>query len=283
MAAPVAIVDFSWVLYTFRYSYNDMARVVEGKNYFPIGHVYGAIRVIQELARHFKVVILSIDSRSPYRYSLLPGYKSGRHTPKGDPYEDYPIMTDLWNVLKLCTYQRNVFYIKHTDLESDDIIASWIASSVSDEKRDLYCYFNDVDILQTPGRYHWFRSFHEPEVDRSGYLREKFGLDLNYLPVWWKVVRGDRSDGIPSSIPRFPTKKLIEICLEAVGDERDVPWFISKIGEETVRADVERNYFVVCPRIVPLSDFRLKRLVCSEEEARKILQYYQITDFALAV
>ena len=46
--------------------------------------------LISELSSTYKAVILAVDSRSKHRYELLPGYKSGRHSPIGDPYEDYP-------------------------------------------------------------------------------------------------------------------------------------------------------------------------------------------------
>jgi len=252
---------------------------------FPAGHVYGTIHVIKELASQYKAVILSVDSRSQHRYEVLPEYKSGRHAPTGNPYDDYKIMTDLMNILKLCTYKSNVFYIKHEGMESDDIIASWIDATNSDDSKDLYCYFNDVDILQTHGNYHWFRSFSEPEVDRSEYLNGKFGLDMDYLPVWWKVVRGDPSDGIPSSVPRFPSKKLRLLCSESAG--KDIPWFMQKIGYPGIISggdiwrNMERNLKVIEPKIIPIDEFKLKRLGISYDDGIELLKYYQINDFVL--
>ena len=287
MAVPIALCDLSWVAYKYRHYYKDSCRRDNNGQIFPVGHVYGTINIVQQLASQYKSVILSVDSHAPHRFEALPEYKSGRHSPTGDPYEDYRIMTDLMNILKICTYQSNVFYIKHDGLESDDIIASWLASSVSNNDWDLSCYFNDVDILQTPGKYHWFRSFHEPEVDRASYLKEKFGLDLDYLPVWWKVVRGDQSDGIPSSIPRFPSKKLVGLCLEAAtGLPKDIPWFMQKIGypfegAAQIRGNVQRNYDVVCPKVISISEFKLKRLGASLEEVKELLGYYEISDYAV--
>ena len=278
MGTPVAIIDFSWILYKFRQYYKETCRFDYEGRYFPIGHVYGTIHVVQQLASQYKAVFLCVDSRSKHRYEVLPDYKSGRHSPTGDPYEDYKIMTDLMNILKLCTYQGNVFYIKHEGMESDDIIASWIASSGS-SPYELYCYFNDVDILQTPGTYHWFRSFHEPEVDRRSYIKGKFGIDRNYLPIWWKVVRGDPSDGIPSSIPRFPSKKLVSICMSSAGMPNTVGWFSDQVGGGVSKDLIERNFQVISPNVVPVSDFKLKRLGCTEDEIKQLLQYYQIIDF----
>ena len=285
MGITVAICDLSWALYKFRQYYKDVCRTDVNGQVCPAGHVYGTINIVQQLASQYKAVILSVDSHAKSRYAILSEYKAGRHPPSGDPYEDYKIMTDLMNILKICTYQNNVYYIKHEGMESDDILASWISASVFDDVRELSCYFNDVDILQTPGRYHWFRSFHEPEVDRVSYLREKFGFELDYLPMWWKVVRGDSSDGIPSSVPRFPSKKLVKICIDsAEGPPKDIEWFMKKIGfpcEGQIWSDVQRNYGVVRPIVIPVSEFKLKRLGASVDEVKELLRYYQIRDFAV--
>jgi len=307
MAVPVALIDLSWVLYKFRFYYKGARRCLPDGQILPTGHVYGTITTIQQLAKHFKAVILCVDSHAPHRYEALPNYKAGRHVSTGDPYEDYKIMTDLLNVIKLCTFDKNVYYIKHEGMESDDIIASWIATA--GDNWDLHCYFNDNDILQTKGNYHWFKSFNEPEVDRKTYIKEKYGVDLNYLPIWFKVVRGDSSDGIPASISRFPTKKLISICEESDKECCGIGWFYGQTGlteaqhtdnilklchepsvssevckvikDEAAVEAVSRNLRVVAPRILDVSEFKLKRLDMSYAEGQELLAYYEINDFVL--
>jgi len=315
MGVPIALVDLSWVLYKFRFYYKNQCRHLSDGKLLPTGHVYGTIHIIHELAKHYKAVVLCVDSHAPHRYEALPNYKAGRHASTGDPYEDYKIMTDLMNTLKICVFDKNVWYIKHEGMESDDIIASWIATA--GDKWDLHCYFNDNDILQTKGNYHWFKSFNEPEVDRRAYIKEKYGVDLDYLPVWYKVVRGDSSDGVPASIPRFPTKKLVSICEES---DRDCfagngwfyrgNWFLEQTGlipdeyhyvvpesaqvpsiksvsvEESMKLKcmidtITRNLVVVSPRILDISEFKLKRLEMSYAEGQELLAYYEITDFVL--
>ena len=294
MAHSVALVDLSWALYKYRHYYKNTCRISyrvdsispHKEEMIPTGHVYGTINTIQQLASQYKAVILAVDSKAHERYEVLPTYKAGRHVPSGDPYDDYPIMTDLMNILKICTFQKNVFYIKHEGLESDDIIASWISYSIWTKNWDMYCYFNDVDILQTIGEYHWCRSFHEPPVDRESYIKDKFGLDLMVLPIWWKVIRGDPSDGIPSSIPRFPGKKLIELCMRGELLGASLESFLKALGMVTtltneIIENITRNYMVLQPILKPVGDFKLKRLGASFEELRDLLVYYQINDFVL--
>jgi hypothetical protein len=209
---------------------------------------------------------------------------------------DYPILSDLINILKLCTFRKNVFYIKEPDMESDDILASFIAHSVDHTTTDWYLYFNDNDILQVPGRYHWCKSFHEPEVDRSGYIFDKYGFSLDFLPVAYKVLRGDRSDNIPVALPRVSKRVILGMCsaLEGVRDFQAfcevlvkatwskafswVPMAVATEGSD-LRVSLENNWKVVNPVVRPVSEFSFKRFNIGEEEARSLLDYYQIRDY----
>jgi len=265
-----------------------MARCDTSGVLLPIGHIYGALSIIQQLSKQFKAVILCVDSPVPHRYEVLPEYKSGRHIAVGNPFEDYNIMSDLLNVLKLCTFSKNVFYIKHEGMESDDILASWIATA--GDKWDLHCYFIDNDILQTKGSYHWYRSFHESETDRREYVKGRYGINLDYLPIWYKVVRGDASDCIPAAIPRFSSKKLVSICEASENDCFGVGWFYEAVGlitkggkvinQKLVDA-VSRNLSVVSPRILDTSDFKLNRFNITYEEGQELLSYYQVVNLVL--
>jgi 5'-3' exonuclease len=307
---PVAIVDLSWAMYLFRHSNKDMCRMVnvsvdgspgQVSAMCPTGHVYGVIRVVQELALQNRMVLLAVDSSAPHRFAVLPTYKSGRHQPTGDPYEDYKIMTDLLNILRICCYQSNVFYVKHDGLEADDVIASWLGTSLEDASKDWSAYFNDNDILQVRGRYHWFRSFHEPEVDRKAYIENKYGFALDYLPVWYKVFRGDTSDKVPASIRRMPVKTIHRICSSLKPDatvtdlvnelslkdqwSKAFSWVADQVKNEDseLHQALVRNYAVVRPMVVPVSEFRLKRIEVPAEGIQRLLDYYEIRDFVPVV
>jgi 5'-3' exonuclease len=273
-----------------------MVRVDSEGKMWPVGHVSGVLRIVQELSFQYKVVLLAVDSVASWRHEVLPGYKSGRHQVTGDPFEDYKIMNDLLNILKICTFRKNVFYIKKDGCEADDILATYIASSTSDSSKEWSLCFNDNDVLQTPGNYYWFNRFGNPPVDRRGYILEKYGLDLDFLPVQWKVVRGDSSDKIPVAIPRFSSKNLVQMCYD-LKDSRSfddmVSWLqsanLSKAFDwvkEQVRDSgsdlyktLETNWSVVCPKIVDINEFRLKRFVSPLQEIQDLLSYYQLQDY----
>jgi 5'-3' exonuclease len=263
---------------------------------WPVGHVLGCIKVVQELSFQNRIVLLAVDSISHKRYGVLPQYKSGRHSPTGDPFEDYKIMTDLLNILQICTFKKNVFYVKHPEMESDDIIVSWIVSSKNDGKKDWAVYFNDNDILQVQGNYSWFNKFGSPPVDRREYIMEKYGLDLSYLPVYWKIIRGDSSDRIPATIPRFSRKLLSQLCVElgACRNFTDLVFWLQDaplskafmwVKDELKNSDSDFykalyiNWQVVVPHVLDVGEFRMKRFTSSYQHMQSLLEYYQIHDY----
>jgi 5'-3' exonuclease len=294
---PVAVVDLSWAMYTFRHSYKNMCRFANQDGVrvmYPTGHVYGVLRVVQELAQQYRAVVLAVDSYAPHRFEALPTYKSGRHQPTGDPFEDYKIMTDLLNVLRIATSEKNVFYVKADGYEADDIIVSLLSGSDGGLK-EWSAYFNDNDILQVRGKYHWFPSFHNPEADRREYITKKYGLDLDFLPVWYKVIHGDASDKVPNIVPRFPTKKLVQLChdLAEVEDLDTAASYLASMEvsqafkyvelankkESGLYEVLKRNYDVVCPRLLPVSEMVLKSFSTSVGQIKELLAYYDIRDY----
>jgi 5'-3' exonuclease len=262
---------------------------------YPTGHVYGVLRVIQELAQQYRAVVLAVDSPAPHRFEAIPTYKSGRHQPTGDPFEDYKIMTDLFNILKVVTSEKNVFYVKAEGYEADDIVVSLLSGSDGVSK-DWSAYFNDNDILQAKGKYHWFPSFHSPEVDRQAYLAKKYGVELDFLPIWYKIFKGDASDKVPNLIPRFPKKKLVQLCydLAEVSDLDQATEYLASMEVSTAFKwvvdlankkeygfydAIKKNYDVVCPRILPVSEMTLKSFSTPVEEIKGLLAYYDIRDY----
>jgi len=296
----VALVDLSHFLHTFRRSsrYSHLARGLQGNMArgnpslatVPTGHVFGTVKLVWELAQHFRAVILAADSRSPYRYEALPEYKSGRRTPTGDPFEDYSVYEDLKNVLAICTAKPNVHYCKVDGMEADDIIASFIKGS-GEANWDLHCYFNDADLLQTPGAYRWFSRPGSPEVARASYLYEKFGWEGDYLPLPYKVIKGDASDRVPPIVPRLRSAEVLKICRQWVEDGAHASnghilgammghtwsgafsWVAAALrdADSDLHRALDRNFKVVCPRYVDWRGLPLKRLGYTADAVNHLL------------
>ena len=210
----IAVIDLSWVMHRYRHAYDSLSCTLNGKT-IPTGHIYGTYTFVKGISQQYKKVILAIDSNSTYRKEILPTYKSNRKKNSGDEYADYDIHQDTNDILALCCSLSNVYYIKEEEFEADDIIGTLIRQA--DTTWDFY--FHDDDILQNIGQYNLCVSFGKdiyigPVTDRRSHIVDKYGIDKDYLPLLWKVVKGDSGDCIPIGIERFPSKILQELCLD---------------------------------------------------------------------
>ena len=208
----IAVVDLSWIMHRYRYAYDDLSCFVDGVRY-PTGHIYGAYTFVKNLSLKYKKVLLAVDSNPTIRKNILPTYKSNRNKEVQDEFRDHNIHKDLNDILTICTKFENVFYIKEEGYEADDIIGTLIKSA--DEDWDFY--FHDDDILQNIGTYNLLVSYGKDLIigellKRKKHIKEKYELDLDYLPLLWKVIKGDSGDCIPIGIERFPAKILKELC-----------------------------------------------------------------------
>ena len=291
----IAIVDLSWLMHRYRHANADLSIYRNGQR-VPTGHVYGTYKFIKDLSENYKRVILCVDSKPTIRKEILSSYKSNRHKETGNPYEDYDIHQDLDNILKLSTAIDNVYYTKKDGYEADDIIASYI--KIANNEWDFY--FHDDDILQTKGSYNLCVSYdQQPKtgspIDRREHLDKKYDLfRFDYLPMIWKIIKGDNGDCIPIGLLRFPTKDLIQICHEnKITTESSFEEIISalknhkyssktwierignlKEGTEDYN-NLELNYNLVRPYFI--TDLTRNKFLCDNLE--EVFKYYQIRPF----
>ena len=222
----IAVVDLSWVMHRYRHAYENFSCIIDNKR-IPTGHIYGTYNFIKDLSKKYKKVILAVDSEPTLRKNILSSYKSNRHKENEDEFEHYNIHNDLNDILIICTQFDNVFYIKEDCYEADDIIGTLICEA--DDYWDFY--FHDNDILQNIGTYNLCVSFGRDLIigevmDRSKHINHKYGLDFDYLPILWKIIKGDSGDCIPIGIERFPTKILQELCKDKRLKNNDVSFEI---------------------------------------------------------
>jgi 5'-3' exonuclease len=296
--AEVLLIDMSWCMWLHRFAMSDMGVVDSGGDRRPVGHVYGTLRVLNELVSCYNMVVFVVDSRDWRRYDVLPSYKSGRHKPVGDYFKDYSVHKDTEDLLRLVCFYKNVFFVKKDGYEADDILASYIADGNLSVpvarwgKVRLTVAMNDADVLQVGGGWVWVNSFYKKPVDRVGYIKDKFGLAVDFLPLLWKVVRGDSSDKIPVALRRFPTKVLVKLCNEFEGlqtFDNIVEVLASSVGflssswswlsddlasHGKAYNALKLNYEVVRPRLVNVNEFVLKRFNCSGDELDRVLGRY---------
>jgi hypothetical protein len=290
-------------MYTYKHAqkflYSMQNKPGMGKVKCPTGHVYGTLTLVKELAETYGAVILVVDSKSTWRKELVPTYKTGRHVPVGNFWDDYNIFDDLEALLTLCTSLHNVRYIRESGHEADDIIASYIYQMDKYPNWDFSFYFNDNDILQTYNRtrdYTWFNSVTGKATDKLEYILKKYSVAASFLPIWHKVIRGDVSDCIPMAIARFPAKHLATLC-EMLKYVVDFNVFISTLQtyshtymsshwqqvfsalsdpkSELLQA-LYRNYKVVKPLWVDTNTLRVRKKTATPAELDSLLALYNI-------
>lgn len=208
----VSAVDLSWEVYRCFHALSDLTFASPSRGTIPTGHVFGVLSDVSLLSRTSDMVLLVMDSPCLERESLFQGYKASRRDkePSGDPLRDYNPFVDLDSILMLCSFFPNVRRVKVEGFEADDIMAYLIEASRT-SSWDVHLYFSDWDIMQTPGRFHWHRDFSSGSLDARERVRSKFKYDLDFLPLFHKIIRGDPSDGIPPALKGFPSKLLLEL------------------------------------------------------------------------
>lgn len=291
----IAVVDLSWIMHRYRHAYEYFSCVINGEKR-PTGHIYGTYHFVKDLSEKYKRVLLAVDSNPTIRKAILKTYKSNRNDNNKSDFAHYSVHNDLNDVLTVCTSFKNVHFIKEEGYEADDIIGTLILKA----DKDWDFYFHDDDILQNIGEYNLMVSFGKDLVvgeltDRRQHLKEKYKLDLNYLPVLWKIIKGDSGDCIPIGIERFPTKILKELCLDSRLNDNNVNFetcveiiksyknYTGKIKEvidqlknknSDLYKKLEINYKLVKPMVIE----KIKRQKL-DGDIMQVFEKYNIRDF----
>lgn len=256
-------VDLSWLMYRSRYAMMNLSFTTpEGE--VPTGHLHGSMMSIMNLAAIYKRVVLAVDSRSPRR-DIYPGYKEGRVKPHATELERFDIKLHTKLLLALATALPNVYFIKENGLEADDLVNHIINKG---DNPDIFANDNDLFMNRNPFRVIDSLTAGDPPVvyrDMESYIIEKYKLTgFDYLPVWYKVIRGDSSDNLPPAVPRYPTKLIQKLAEHMDGsfswkkfqlyvEETKDPRLAEHAGE------LRRNYAIVTP-IPPAMPVMLKKL-----------------------
>jgi len=258
-------VDLSWLMYRSRYAMMNLSFVTpEGE--VPTGHLHGSMMSIMNLSASYQRVVLAVDSRSP-RKEIYSGYKEGRKKPNATELERYDIKLHTKFLLALASSLPNVYFIKENGLEADDLINHVISRG---DDPDVFANDNDLYMNRRPCRFltaltSGDTGFAREYLDLQHYITEKYKLiGFSYLPIWYKVIRGDSSDNLPPAAPRYSGKLIQKLAGEMDGrmDWESFEQYIKETMDEKLDANREalwRNYRIVSP-IIPAMPLMLKKL-----------------------
>ncbi len=308
----VGIVDLSWLIYRNFFSQTALShsRIPLRKEFgdkpvdLPTQHIYSTISQIYNFSKRVDVVILAGDSHPKWRYDIFPEYKAGRVREKtGDPFKDYRPFDDFPSIQRICCSISNIFYSELPEMESDDIISSFILTTNTVPNLKLWAIFKDSDILQTPGIYKWSSAMDGSvsSIKHAVQTYAKYPLApeqplWDFLPLWHKVIRGCSTDKIGPSFMRFPTKLLLPLCtdLEKTWSFDDFKKYLKKkacqdpsyknwvpvIRDEGHEfwAKAERNYKIIKPFYTPLEKISLTKPKDVWEKVSHLYKFYGINE-----
>jgi 5'-3' exonuclease len=207
-----------------------------------------------------------------------------------DGDEEFNPYQHMDDIISAATSFPNIWAVKKKGEEADDIIATFIQQDYNP-----WIFSRDNDLLQTQKPFQMFTNVMGNEVvllDKEEYIREKYELELPFLPIWWKVARGDSSDKIPAGAPRIRKTELIPLCLE-LKDTQDFEVFMEAFRETKyaerknalgidLEADLKRNYDLVMPHYLDLDDLEWRKTpdkmsgyaVCSKYNMVSLSDFY---------
>ncbi len=311
----VGIVDLSWLIYRNFFSQTALShsRIPFRKEFgdkpidLPTQHIYSTISQIYNFSKKVDIVILAGDSHPRWRYDIFPEYKAGRVKEKtGDPFQDYRPFDDFPCIQRICCSIPNIFYSELPEMESDDIISSFILDTNKNENLNLWAVFKDSDILQTPGIYKWSSSMDGSvsSIQHAVQTYAKYPAApeepiWNFLPLWHKVIRGCSTDKIGPSFMRFPTKLLLPLCtdLEKTWSFEDFKKYlitksctdpsyknwkpVIRNGKHEFWEKAERNYKIIKPVYVPTNKIDLTKPSGVWKKVSHLYAFYGINETRL--
>jgi len=260
-APRTVVVDTSWLMWRSRYAAFHLSVELGGER-VPTGHLHGSLMTLLNLSTFYDRVILAIDLDS-CRKTVYPEYKAHRVKPDASPYDSYRIRGHTPQLLGIACALPNVYFCRHEGLEADDIINALI-----DRGDQVDVFGSDNDLLQSRKPFRMFKDLGKDGpvfVDVPAYIRDKYKLeDFSYLPIWYKVIRGDSSDNLPPAAPRYNGKLLVKLCRDLQDSQSlsSLAAYIDREADSKLAQSwpaLERNHAIVCP-IVPKTPLQLYRI-----------------------
>jgi len=200
------LVDQSWLLHMYYHKYKSMKIVVGNQTYFG-GSLYGFTKFISSVFSKYDKdteMIFCKDGKCLQRRAILPEYKIHRDEKK-------EVYAPLKEIISVLSYLPNIKFAYHPDYEADDIIA-YLAflNKAKTPDREIIIYSGDQDMWQLIP-YGFIVSNERKNKKFVGVTSHKVFAKYLVLPehlLRYRILIGDRSDGIPPVAPR-----LIRVCL----------------------------------------------------------------------
>ena len=187
---------------------------------------FGILYSIRKLIRNFnpdRVIYCKESYDGNWRKSIYPEYKANRAAARESSVVDmgkfFEVNNNFVLGLERCMKQAQFLTVPH--LEADDLIALTV---MTQPNWDITLVSTDKDFYQL----HSFKNFHQWDPIKEEYIQ----IINPEAALLEKVVRGDRSDNIPSLKRGVGTKTFAKIYQEGLND-----WIV----ENNLQESFDRN------------------------------------------
>ena len=178
-----------------------------------------------KLADFSNVFFMKDTSRSLiWRTTLFPAYKQNRDQVASNQKFDPEVFTAIYqNAIPVLEEKYKIREFGMTTAEADDCIA--VAVDVIEAKfpdAQITIMTNDNDFVQLiPGRKERLNIYNASFVD----IVSRFDDTMMSVYTEWKVIKGDKSDNIPSIGPKIGDKTALKLALssEALAKKLAIP------------------------------------------------------------
>ncbi|MBO7696372.1 MAG: hypothetical protein J6T10_27355 [Methanobrevibacter sp.] len=191
---------------------------------------------IRKLARDFqpnRIIFCKEAHDRNWRYDVYSDYKAGRAEARESSVVDFsaffPINESFMNGLEACL--RNCQFLKIPHLEADDLIALTV---MTNPDWDITLVSTDKDFYQL----HKYKNFKQWDPIKGEYIT----IINPEAALQEKIVRGDKSDNIPSLQKGVGSKRFAKIYSEGLMD-----W----INKNNLQESYDRNTKLISFNCIP--------------------------------
>lgn len=183
-------------------------------------------------------VIIAMDSKNSWRYTIYNRYKEDRKAHKEASVVDfekfYPVFNDFIKDIKETFTTIHVLAVDRT--EGDDIV-SIVGKHLSKDTNEIIILSSDKDFNQL---------LISKNIKQYDPIKQKFIENINpKLNLQLKILTGDKSDSIPSVKKRFGVKSAEKVLNEGLGEFLDLP------ENKDIKANYERNQILIDFNYIP--------------------------------
>jgi 5'-3' exonuclease len=197
---------------------------------------YGMLLSIRKLARTFqpdRMIFCKESIDGNWRKAIYPDYKANRASERASSVVDFDkffeINKKFLTGLEKC--MKNAQFLTVPHLEADDLIALTV---MNEPNWEITLVSTDKDFYQL----HSFKNFHQWDPIKEEYIQV-----LNpEAALMEKIVRGDRSDNIPSLKKGVGSKTFAKIYAEGLNE-----WLSLNMLQESF----DRNTKLISFRCIP--------------------------------